>query len=195
MDEYVKKSTLLNTPPISNVGGPANDYSEGWLDCAEKVREVIENLPTEDVKPVEKKVVYRNPKTGDIYESAEQFPDTRFRTKYALKHPDEFAQILGYEKIERTEEKKAREEVRISLYCLSRVDGDFVREVREDLKASKEAFAALLGVPIYELDELENGTIKAEECMARMLLLLKELPKALDVATAGERDVNVKLLV
>ena len=61
----------------------------------------IENLPTEDVRPVEKKVVYRNPKTGDIYESAEQFPDTRFRTKYALEHPDEFAQILGYEVLRR----------------------------------------------------------------------------------------------
>ena len=39
---------------------------------------------------------------------------------------DEFAEILGCEKIERTEEKKTKERVSIPLYRLDMVDGDFM---------------------------------------------------------------------
>ena len=43
---------------------------------------------------------FLNPKTGEIYETVWQFPDTRFRTKYAIEHPEEFARLMGYEMLE-----------------------------------------------------------------------------------------------
>ena len=43
---------------------------------------------------------FLNPKTGEIYETVWQFPDTRFRTKYAIEHPEEFARLMGYEVVE-----------------------------------------------------------------------------------------------
>ena len=33
-------------------------------------------------------------KTGEIYDSVWQIPDTRFRTRYAIDHPEEAADIL-----------------------------------------------------------------------------------------------------
>lgn len=43
---------------------------------------------------------FRNPETGDVYDSVWQFPDTRFRTRYAIDHPEEYARFLGYEVVE-----------------------------------------------------------------------------------------------
>lgn len=43
---------------------------------------------------------FLNPKTGEIYETVWQIPDTRFRTKYAIEHPEEFARLMGYEVVE-----------------------------------------------------------------------------------------------
>lgn len=40
---------------------------------------------------------FRNQATGEVYESVWQFPDTRFRTRYAIDHPEEYARFLGYE--------------------------------------------------------------------------------------------------
>ena len=40
------------------------------------------------------------PKTGEIYETVWQIPDTRFRTKYAIEHPEEFARLMGDEVVE-----------------------------------------------------------------------------------------------
>ena len=43
---------------------------------------------------------FRNPETGEVYDSVWQFPDTRFRTRYAIDHPEEYARFLGYEVVE-----------------------------------------------------------------------------------------------
>lgn len=43
---------------------------------------------------------FLNPKTGEIYETVWQIPDTRFRTKYAIEHPEEFARLMGDEVVE-----------------------------------------------------------------------------------------------
>lgn len=40
---------------------------------------------------------FRDPATGEVYDSVWQFPDTRFRTRYAIDHPEEYARFLGYE--------------------------------------------------------------------------------------------------
>lgn len=39
-------------------------------------------------------------KTGEVYDSVWQIPDTRFRTRYAIDHPEEYARFLGYEVVE-----------------------------------------------------------------------------------------------
>ena len=38
-------------------------------------------------------------KTGEVYDSVWQIPDTRFRTRYAIDHPEEYARFLGYEAV------------------------------------------------------------------------------------------------
>ena len=43
---------------------------------------------------------FNNPATGEVYDSVWQFPDTRFRTQYAIDHPEEYARFLGYEVVE-----------------------------------------------------------------------------------------------
>ena len=43
---------------------------------------------------------FRDPATGEVYESVWQFPDTRFRTQYAIDHPAEYARFLGYEVVD-----------------------------------------------------------------------------------------------
>ena len=43
---------------------------------------------------------FRNPATGEVYDSVWLFPDTRFRTQYAIDHPEEYARFLGYEVVE-----------------------------------------------------------------------------------------------
>ena len=43
---------------------------------------------------------FRNPETREVYDSAWKFPDTRFRTRYAIDHPEEYARVLGYEVVE-----------------------------------------------------------------------------------------------
>lgn len=43
---------------------------------------------------------FRDPATGEVYDSVWQFPDTRFRTRYAIDHPEEYARFLGYEVVE-----------------------------------------------------------------------------------------------
>lgn len=35
-----------------------------------------------------------------MYDSVWQFPDTRFRTRYAIDHPEEYARFLGYEVVD-----------------------------------------------------------------------------------------------
>ena len=45
---------------------------------------------------------FKNPTTGEVYDSVWQFPDTRFRTRYAIDHPEEYARFLGYEVVEET---------------------------------------------------------------------------------------------
>ena len=43
---------------------------------------------------------FRDPATGEVYESVWQFQDTRFRTQYAIDNPAEYARFLGYEVVE-----------------------------------------------------------------------------------------------
>lgn len=43
---------------------------------------------------------FKDPATGEVYDSVWLFPDTRFRTQYAIDHPEEYAQFLGYEVVE-----------------------------------------------------------------------------------------------
>jgi len=46
-------------------------------------------------------MMFRNPETGEVYESVWQLPDTGFRTRYAIDHPEEYARFLGYEVVEK----------------------------------------------------------------------------------------------
>lgn len=48
---------------------------------------------------------FKNPETGEVYASVWQFQDTRFRTRYAIDHPEEYARFLGYEVVEDEPEK------------------------------------------------------------------------------------------
>ena len=52
---------------------------------------------------------FRNPATGEVYDSVWLFPDTRFRTQYAIDHPEEYARFLGYEVVEGETREEMRE--------------------------------------------------------------------------------------
>ena len=48
----VDADELVKVRPFQVVGGPARDYTEGFVDCAEEAREAIKNAPTIDAVPV-----------------------------------------------------------------------------------------------------------------------------------------------
>lgn len=53
MSDYINRDELLKIRPFTVCGGwICRDYDEGFLDCADKAREAIKNLPAADVAEV-----------------------------------------------------------------------------------------------------------------------------------------------
>lgn len=50
--KYIDCEELLKTHPFTRCGGPLTDYAEGYLDCVEDAKEVINQFPSADVMEV-----------------------------------------------------------------------------------------------------------------------------------------------
>lgn len=81
-------------------------------------------------------------KTGEVYDSVWQIPDTRFRTRYAIDHPEEYARILGYEVVE-DEPEYYKFEIRL---CDTKVDRDGERFTLNCLRKLSEMYVGKNGI-------------------------------------------------
>ena len=91
-------------------------------------------------------------KTGEIYDSVWQIPDTRFRTRYAIDHPEEYARLLGYEVVE--DSFNYYEELKSSL--------------EEAIEISKELKEANMDKPLkdWTLEEVKECCSKHGTCVS-----------------------------
>ena len=105
---------------------------------------------------------FLNPKTGEIYETVWQIPDTRFRTKYAIEHPEEFARLIGYEMLEDDSCKTCihyKGESICGLYSLNvEIDPDdkCVAWEKKEANMDKPRMCEVLGVEVGERFEVEG---------------------------------------